>query len=270
MKGIISIFIFTLTFHLNAATCESQTTPELRTFLKEFYKVKRGDFKDSIEITKKLSKLTAMIMKESSGNTCSVSDMSGNGSYNSYTKFFKKNNSKGILSRSHKVDLNLCQDLLNQGDVKVTKQTNYGLAQISADRYVMSDRGGDHLRGFFVLLKKMNTDHIISYCQSKHLFSDDKTEIKKKFESIKNCTPGISNKEQIKCIGQWVTLCPSLNVELAINQPMSYFETKSAKPICEDLFKKAEVEYLASRVREVKDQTKKLVNPPKKDCCEDQ
>lgn len=266
-----SIYLLATFLSFSAAAkltdCESQTTPELRKLMRDFYLIKRSQFKDSTEITKKLSKLMAMMVKESSGNTCSVSDMKGRGSYQSYSRFFKKNNSKGVLSRSHKVDLNLCRELMNLSEIKIDKQTNFGLAQISADRYVMDSRGGDELRGFFSFVAKRTSDEILMYCQSKQLFSDSSDDLKKHFETKKNCTPGIRNSDEIKCIGNWLTHCPTLNLEIALAQPMSYFETKSARPICHDLFKVAEAEYMASRLKEVKDKTQTISNPPEKDCC---
>ncbi|NSL19120.1 hypothetical protein [Legionella micdadei] len=44
------------------------------------------------------------------------------------------------------------------------------------------------------------------------------------------------NEFDEKCFAEWVTLCPALNIDIALLTPLSYFETRETKPICEDTF----------------------------------
>lgn len=60
--------------------------------------------------------------------------------------------------------------------------------------------------------------------------------------SIAYCDPGIdkpdiSSRAQLECFARWVTLCPALNLDIAINTPKEYFETRKAPPKCEATFR---------------------------------
>lgn len=35
-----------------------------------------------------------------------------------------------------------------------------------------------------------------------------------------------------RCFAKWVTLCPALNVNIALLTPLSYFQTRKIKPMC--------------------------------------
>jgi hypothetical protein len=47
---------------------------------------------------------------------------------------------------------------------------------------------------------------------------------------------GISEKSE-KCFAEWVTLCPTLNFDIAMLTPLKYFATRDAAPVCEGTFK---------------------------------
>lgn len=60
--------------------------------------------------------------------------------------------------------------------------------------------------------------------------------------SIAYCDPGIdkpdtTSRAQLECFARWVTLCPALNLDIAINTPKEYFETRKAPPKCEATFR---------------------------------
>ncbi|MDF1678793.1 MAG: hypothetical protein P1U32_08890 [Legionellaceae bacterium] len=40
-----------------------------------------------------------------------------------------------------------------------------------------------------------------------------------------------------KCFAEWVTLCPTLNFDIAMITPLKYFATRDAAPVCEGTFK---------------------------------
>ena len=46
------------------------------------------------------------------------------------------------------------------------------------------------------------------------------------------------NEFDEKCFAEWVTLCPALNIDIAIITPLSYFATRNEKPVCVDTFKR--------------------------------
>ncbi len=61
--------------------------------------------------------------------------------------------------------------------------------------------------------------------------------------SIAYCKLGDSKKgygmseANEKCFAQWVTLCPTLNFDIAMLTPLRYFATRNASPVCEGTFK---------------------------------
>lgn len=63
------------------------------------------------------------------------------------------------------------------------------------------------------------------------------------FASIAYCKLGDSQKgfgitkEHEQCFARWVTLCPTLNFDIALITPLEYFATRDAAPVCEDTFK---------------------------------
>ena len=46
-----------------------------------------------------------------------------------------------------------------------------------------------------------------------------------------------NNEVSEKCFAAWVTLCPTLNFDIALLTPLKYFATRNAAPVCEDTFK---------------------------------
>ncbi|KTC93398.1 hypothetical protein [Legionella cincinnatiensis] len=90
------------------------------------------------------------------------------------------------------------------------------------------------------------------YCGTRFLFSVDNqyiwTNETSTFESamasIAYCKLGNSQsgygKYEIdeQCFAKWVTLCPALNINIALLTPLSYFQTRGNKPVCIDTFKR--------------------------------
>ncbi|WP_115709253.1 hypothetical protein [Legionella sainthelensi] len=90
------------------------------------------------------------------------------------------------------------------------------------------------------------------YCGTKFLFHVDEqyiwTNETSTFEnamaSIAYCKLGNSQsgygKYEIdeRCFAEWVTLCPALNINIALLTPLSYFQTRGDKPLCIDTFKR--------------------------------
>jgi len=59
--------------------------------------------------------------------------------------------------------------------------------------------------------------------------------------SIAYCSLHPSKKEPGKkesCFIEWITLCPALNFNIALITPLSYFQTRHAKPVCYNTFKR--------------------------------
>lgn len=50
--------------------------------------------------------------------------------------------------------------------------------------------------------------------------------------------PDLNSDAQMKCFARWVTLCPALNLDIAILTPDSYFATRHAAPLCQATFRK--------------------------------
>lgn len=90
------------------------------------------------------------------------------------------------------------------------------------------------------------------YCGTRYLFGAENqadwlnqyTNFEKAMASIAYCTLGNAEagygktKVDEKCFAEWVTLCPALNVNIALLTPLSYFQTRGEKPVCLDTFKR--------------------------------
>ncbi len=217
-----------------SSSCKEKTPPQLRNLFYSFWQST-----DKSAITKKrLAKLMGMIIKESSGNPAAVADMKGKGSSDSYKKFFKINKSYGIMSRNHFASVGLLDELLALDKITFNKQTNFGLAQQSADRLSIPKWGGSYLNEKIEMIKKMNAKEFTDWCLTKSIYSDGQKNLEKYFkDKIKNCTMSYTLESGIKCFGRTVNFCPRMNIELALKQPARYFETKNAAPLCEELFK---------------------------------
>lgn len=90
------------------------------------------------------------------------------------------------------------------------------------------------------------------YCGTSLMFSEgngksdgnENSELQRAMASIAYCKLGnpqtgygVSEIEQ-QCFAKWVTLCPTLNIDIAALTPMSYFATRAASPVCQSSFKK--------------------------------
>ncbi|WP_058499288.1 hypothetical protein [Legionella gratiana] len=90
------------------------------------------------------------------------------------------------------------------------------------------------------------------YCGTRFLFNVDNQYIwsnelstfENAMASIAYCKLGNSQsgygKYQIdeRCFAEWVTLCPALNINIALLTPLSYFQTRGNKPVCIDTLKR--------------------------------
>jgi len=215
-----------------SSNCVKKTTPQLRNLFKSF-----NTYTNAKHDSTKLSKLMAIMIKESSANPSAISDMKGRGSSYSYRSFFKLNNSKGIMSRDHFSTTQYLEMLLDNNEVKFDKQTNFGLSQLSADRLLIPKWGGNYLKQSFTKFEKFTSKDYIQWCLTKSIYNDKDETLESYYENkIKNCTPNAKTKKGIKCFARNINFCPRLSIELSLKQPMRYFETRHAKSICSNLF----------------------------------
>ena len=218
-----------------SSSCIKKVPPEVRdAFYLFFAQVSEAEY--SRIPSWKLAKMMGMAIKESSGNFVAVADMSGRGSAYSYRSFFSENKSSGILSRPHKVSLKLRNKIFNYKSIRMTKQTNFGILQLSSDILV-------NYSGPLVIMNqaraaaKSNPDAFLANCGTTTVYRDSLSSLKKELTSLQSCTPGIKSTSSIKCFGKWVTFCPSLSFTLASYLSNRYFATRKASPICESSMK---------------------------------
>lgn len=85
------------------------------------------------------------------------------------------------------------------------------------------------------------------YCGTKFMFKHphknysilEDTLAKISYCKLGNARTGYGKNEfDEKCFAEWVTLCPSLNVDIAVLTPLSYFETRGEPPVCEKTFER--------------------------------
>lgn len=85
----------------------------------------------------------------------------------------------------------------------------------------------------------------LMYCGTSFMFKEGQqnmTELEKAMASIAYCKLGNSqagygvSEAEEKCFAEWVTLCPALNIDIAMLTPLIYFHTRFEPPVCEDTF----------------------------------
>lgn len=95
--------------------------------------------------------------------------------------------------------------------------------------------------------RKEGLDAALWHCGTRFMFQEGKQgpEGQKKLEDAMaglafcdtgSLAPNMASDAQSKCFAKWVTLCPALNVDIAMLSPDSYFQTRNAPPLCEDTF----------------------------------
>ncbi len=232
-----------------------------------------------------------MILKESSGDTANISDMTGR-MITTYTSFTDLKHWQKIL------------DLSLKTPIKLNVQTNFGLTQLSSDRLFVAFKFAKDLTFDIDFLEgrlgadtpnkiELNTsiairrliwfyqdfaqgritqsdsripEHEITnpaysdryldgirsalmYCGTVFMYREGNlnkkiADLEKAMASIAYCKLGNSqggygfHELDEKCFAQWVTLCPALNIDIAILTPLSYFETRNAKPVCQGTFQR--------------------------------
>lgn len=237
--------------------------------------------------------MLAMILKESSGDSSNITDMSGN-TVSTYEPKTDLDHWKNIL------------DLTIQSRIKLNYQTNFGLTQTSADRLFnafhlaqnqsydtefLEGQEGELTPGkvnlntaiairrliwFYqdfaqgrisqsderIHQEEINNPELFNRYQAglktallfcgTHLMFYQKDQVPFTTEagpklinamaSIAYCKLGNSqegygvNEFDEQCFAEWVTLCPALNIDIALLTPLSYFETRGAAPVCEETF----------------------------------
>jgi hypothetical protein len=231
-----------------------------------------------------------MLLKESSGDTASITDMTGR-SMSTFTPQTNLQHWRKILSLS-----------AEKGRIHLNSQTNFGLTQTSADRLFVAFKLAKHQKyttsflqgkeGAFTSRKKLSNtaiairrliwfyqdfaqgrlvqsdsrineydinkpefsdrhqnalDMALVYCGSRYMFESGlkhPQRLKNALGSIAYCKLGNAktgygkNQFDEKCFAEWVTLCPGLNIDIALLTPLSYFATRNEKPVCEETFKR--------------------------------
>ncbi|WP_152571566.1 hypothetical protein [Legionella norrlandica] len=243
------------------------------------------------QIARKWAHVLAMILKESSGDSTNISDMQGH-SMSTYSAHTNLQNWRNLFSNAIK------------NRIQFNYQTNFGLAQISADRLFVAfnlakSPGSLFLEGDDASTLKidLNTAIIIrrliwfyqDFAQGRISQSDQRinqedttapmflqryhaglkkalvacgthflfhemdnntneqqelSKLEQAMASIAYCKLGHPligyGKDEFdeKCFADWVTLCPALNIDIALFTPLKYFETRNATPVCEKTFKR--------------------------------
>jgi hypothetical protein len=246
------------------------------------------------KIANQWAHIMAMILKESSGDSTSITDMSG--------KTITTNRARTNIYQWRKMFT-----LMQTKGVQMNYQTNFGLTQLSADRlsdafniakallhnraFLEGKEGADtpgkielntaiairRLIWFYQDFAQGRTseseDRIpeqdinkpayqaryfkglelaLVYCGTRFMFRKDclkdceerNARLKQAMASIAYCKLGNSqqgygvSEMDETCFARWVTLCPALNIDIAILTPLAYFATRNVLPVCEKTFKR--------------------------------
>ncbi len=223
-----------------------------------------------------------MLLQESSGDTTSITSMTGR-SYSTYE-------AKSDLKRWGEI-----AKLSKTGRIPLNYQTNFGLAQLSVDRLFVAlhfkyepvyltgekqaqlntaiaarrliwfyqdfaegrltqehDRIHHHAQDNPKYTTRFTSgiDMALLLCGTRYMFNEGygnqaggASDLAKAMASIAYCPLGSAhegyglNEANAKCFADWVTLCPTLNFDIAMLTPLSYFATRDASPVCLSTFK---------------------------------
>ena len=223
-----------------------------------------------------------MLLKESSGDSSSVTAMTGR----SYTTYQAKTD----LNRWRKI-----AKMSKNDPIPLNYQTNFGLTQLSVDRLFVALRFAKdpaYLKGqdkhdlntaiairrliwFYQdfaqgrlsqsedRIREKNTESpedatrfafglstALIMCGTNYMFYEGYHDKATGVASLTNAMASIAycklgNKKSgygeselnEKCFAEWVTLCPTLNFDIAMLTPLKYFATRNAAPVCEGTFK---------------------------------
>jgi hypothetical protein len=235
---------------------------------------RRGQYFTSLEATT-AAHITNMILHESSGNSCDVTDMKGD----------EVNTYKPVTN------LKCWESLFSSAKVQYNDQTNYGLAQQSPDRaevslavnkivasHLPSDVEPTTKAGTFELFHiyqqfaqgreqegdqpipqsaaelpenqarlKRGIQAALWHCGTRYLFEEGyqnaagQAALEGAMQTIAYCdigSGGTLNSDQQKCFARWLTLCAALNIDIAALNPLSYFQTRGVQPVCATTFAK--------------------------------
>lgn len=217
--------------------CEKRVPSNLRVF---FFKT----FRDSAHQLSvpmgeneviKFSKVIGMSLKESSGASAAVTDMHGNGSRETLQYFFRTDNPGQSTPSALRSSLQSANQLMKLRNVRWDHQTNFGLLQMSADRFSFHNEATVKAHEFVGRMQdlfRQDPAEVIELCGTQTLFKNGDSEIREAFTSMQTCELGMSNAAQIRCFGNWAMLCPRYNVALALGAPASYFATRKTAPLC--------------------------------------
>ncbi|CAM2909750.1 hypothetical protein [Legionella worsleiensis] len=99
---------------------------------------------------------------------------------------------------------------------------------------------------------QMGLKMALIFCGTRYLYGVDaqstwenkKSNFEKALASIAYCKLGDdqtgfgTNQMDEQCFVEWVTLCPALNMNIALLTPLSYFQSRNKQPVCIDTFKR--------------------------------
>lgn len=287
---LLTIPLIDIVFNEKDKRCRA-INPNLRMLMYQHFVIQQymanaqGIYFDN-EIARNWAHILAMILKESSGDSASITDMKGH----SISTFTSQTN----IQRWEKI-----MKLAASSPLPLNYQTNFGLAQMSADRlfvvfqlikdpninteflegneYPSTPRQvplnsaiairrliwfyQDFAQGRIYQLdrrihqKDINKpefshryqeglDRAILYCGTRFMFAAPPNHeiLSNAMAEIAYCKLGNAKegygKDEIdeKCFALWVTICPALNIDIALVTSLSYFQTRGEKPVCEKTF----------------------------------
>ena len=221
--------------------------------------------------------MLAIVLKESGGDSTNVTDMKGRevGTYKAMTNLkrwraifahsldYNKQTNFGLAQQSvdrlsstfkvssaglddfisHKGEINSGADTI--GFVQFYQQFAQGRTEQSERPIKLKDLQSSDASSELKARSHRGVQYALWHCGTRFLFEEGRAGIEgqKALEnamaSIAYCDMSGDDKDATsKCFAKWLTLCPSLNIDIALLSPDSYFQTRRARPVCAVTFKK--------------------------------
>jgi hypothetical protein len=194
------------------------------------------------DLPSKFGKFLGMIIEESGGDAAKIALHGKETQKGSYTLIKDWQNKDVISASSKEVDANIETFI-----ARANYQTNFGLAQISADQAAYAGKSHKFVQARLAEVQEMaknNPAEAIEYCGADHLFRDSKEDLQAAFKKLAGCNPVLSTRvvgkqtlpvndnPRLRCFARIAMMCPGMSLQIMNVYPKGNWGTADAKKKC--------------------------------------
>ncbi len=163
---------------------------------------------------RRFSRLLARAWADSRGNTVNASDGRSNGNDISASRFVTDNIRRDARDNRAVASLESRAIILRSPRIKMDRKARFGLLKASVTQ--LADPRARTALAEIQALALRNPDAAVDRCGSEWMYADPDRALKAALVASARCKPGAASEGEVRCFAQWVTLCPNLNLSLAL------------------------------------------------------